>query len=73
MAAHQSSFPLFFDPGFDALIEPLPIPAGERAAHARWDGADLHAVEGRYGDYLMGKVAKVFPQLSGNLAKPDAG
>lgn len=59
------SFPLFFDPAFSAVIEPLP----ERAAAARddsgerWDRANLHVFEGTYGDYLLGKVGKVFPDL----------
>ncbi|MBU1376591.1 MAG: hypothetical protein KKE02_24700 [Alphaproteobacteria bacterium] len=30
---------------------------------SRWDGASVHEFEGTYGDYLLGKVAKVFPQL----------
>ncbi len=29
----------------------------------RWDGQDLRAFTGSYGDYLLGKVSKVFPQL----------
>ena len=29
----------------------------------RWDGASLHAFEGTCGEYLLGKVAKVFPGL----------
>lgn len=59
------SFPLFFDPSFDAVIEPLP----ERAAIARddsaerWDRANVHVFQGTYGDYLLGKVGKVFPDL----------
>ncbi|MEQ1754738.1 MAG: 2-oxoglutarate and iron-dependent oxygenase domain-containing protein [Micropepsaceae bacterium] len=63
------SFPLFFDPGFDAVIEPLPERAGE--AHddsaERWDCANLHAFKGTYGDYLLGKVGKVFPDLQQKL------
>jgi isopenicillin N synthase-like dioxygenase len=59
------SFPFFLDPGFDAEVPPLP----DRAAAAddgsrRWDGQDLRAFSGTYGDYLLGKVSKVFPQLS---------
>jgi hypothetical protein len=27
------------------------------------DGASVHAFEGRYGDYVLAKVRKVFPQL----------
>jgi isopenicillin N synthase-like dioxygenase len=29
----------------------------------RWDGQDLRAFDGTYGDYLLAKVSKVFPQL----------
>jgi isopenicillin N synthase-like dioxygenase len=62
------SMPLFLDPGFDAVLEPVPIGAGVAApnvarARDRWDGLDLTAVQGTYGDYLVGKVAKVFPEL----------
>ncbi len=59
------SFPLFFDPAFAAVIEPLPA----HGAHARddsnerWDRANVHAFDGTYGDYLLGKVDKVFPDL----------
>jgi len=59
------SFPLFFDPDFTARLQPLPVDrttiAADRAE--RWDGASVHEFEGTYGDYLLGKVAKVFPQL----------
>ncbi len=63
------SFPLFFDPDFAAVMRPLPEGAargqarGGSGPNQRWDGADLHAFDGTYGDYLMGKVAKVFPDL----------
>ncbi|WP_455373369.1 isopenicillin N synthase family dioxygenase [Limibacillus halophilus] len=59
------SFPLFFDPDFAAEIRPLPDIRIEGAPEAqpRWDGLDLKDFQGRYGDYLMGKVAKVFPDL----------
>jgi len=30
---------------------------------ARWDGASVHAFEGSYGDYVLAKVGKVFPDL----------
>lgn len=58
------SIPLFFDPGFDARvqrIEGLPQPEDDSAR--RWDQANVHAFDGRYGDYLLNKVGKVFPQL----------
>jgi len=59
------SFPFFLDPGFAAEVPPLP----NRAAAAydgsrRWDGQDLRAFTGTYGDYLLSKVSTVFPQLS---------
>jgi isopenicillin N synthase-like dioxygenase len=62
------SFPFFLDPGFTAEVPPLP----SRAAAAddgqrRWDGQDLRAFTGTYGDYLLGKVSKVFPQLRGEV------
>lgn len=60
------SFPLFFDPDFLAPMTPLPGHAVVARADGadRWDGASVHAFEGTYGDYLVGKVAKVFPDLA---------
>jgi polar amino acid transport system ATP-binding protein len=59
------SFPLFFDPNFEARvrrIEGLDSAATDDSAE-RWDRANVHAFSGRYGDYLLAKVSKVFPQL----------
>jgi polar amino acid transport system ATP-binding protein len=61
------SFPLFFDPNFFARVEPIAELAhvaidDDRAT--RWDNASVHAFDGTYGDYLIGKISKVFPQLS---------
>ena len=56
------SFPLFFDPDIDARIEPIRSAATDDHA-TRWDGASVHAFEGTYGDYLLGKIGKVFPDL----------
>jgi isopenicillin N synthase-like dioxygenase len=67
------SMPLFLDPSFDAVLEPINILAPdptaiERRRHGRrWDGADLATVSGTYGDYLLGKVSKVFPQLKAQV------
>lgn len=58
------SFPFFFDPGFDAEIVPLPLGAARDDSAERWDQANVHAWSGTYGDYLMGKVSKVFPDLA---------
>ncbi len=58
------SFPFFLDPAFAAEVPPLP---GRAAAgddgRPRWDGQDLRAFTGTYGDYLLSKVSRVFPQL----------
>ncbi len=58
------SFPFFLDPGFSAEVPPLPDRAAAGSdGRRRWDGQDLRAFTGSYGDYLLGKVSKVFPQL----------
>jgi len=59
------SFPLFFDPSFDAVIEPLPERASavQDDSAERWDRANVHVFQGTYGEYLLGKVGKVFPDL----------
>lgn len=65
------SFPFFFDPGFNTRVRPLrqtrpePLQPGETSN--RWDGASVHIFEGTYGDYLLSKVAKVFPALNREL------
>ena len=72
--AGRFSFAYFYDPTFDAelrsrvhLLPPaLRARADERRASApgRWDGQRLDAFRGTYADYLIGKVSKVFPELS---------
>jgi isopenicillin N synthase-like dioxygenase len=57
------SFPLFFDPNFDARVQRLPGVEASDDSASRWDRANVHAFHGTYGDYLLAKVAKVFPQL----------
>ena len=66
------AMPLFLDPGFDAVLEPIELPAREasiivQSRRARWDGTDLATVSGTYGDYLLSKVSKVFPQLKAKV------
>src|SRR5215471_7474924 len=60
------SFPFFFDPNFFARVQPIDL-AGQNLLpddrDERWDKASVHAFEGTYGDYLLAKVGKVFPQL----------
>jgi isopenicillin N synthase-like dioxygenase len=60
------SFPFFFDPNFFAPVRPIELaaPAVPRDDRdERWDRASVHAFEGTYGDYLLAKVGKVFPEL----------
>jgi isopenicillin N synthase-like dioxygenase len=58
------SFPFFFDPNFNATVVPIELnEAVNDDRHARWDKASVHNFQGTYGEYLLHKVAKVFPQL----------
>ncbi len=72
------SFPLFFDPDFPARIRPLPAHAAidaeavARDRAARWDGASVHAFAGTYGDYLLAKVGRVFPDLGATVLQPGS-
>lgn len=65
------SFPLFFDPGFDVKISPLPgISIKDTQSHQRWDHRSVFAFDGTYGEYVLDKVGKVFPALIGRVKKP---
>jgi isopenicillin N synthase-like dioxygenase len=73
------SIPFFFDPDWDAVMAELPLPGVRPADDAdwRWDGASVHAFGGTYGEYLLGKVSRVFPELrdaviTGRPAPTDA-
>ncbi len=67
------SMPLFLDPSFDAVLAPItplapdPSATGRQRRARRWDGTDLATVSGSYGDYLLSKVSKVFPQLKAEV------
>ncbi|HKA84801.1 MAG TPA: 2-oxoglutarate and iron-dependent oxygenase domain-containing protein [Acidimicrobiales bacterium] len=63
------SFAFFFDPSWDAEVSPLPLgpPPAPAPTAPRWDGASVHALSGTYGDYLLAKVAKVFPDLGARV------
>ncbi|BAY06946.1 isopenicillin N synthase family dioxygenase [Calothrix sp. NIES-2098] len=59
------SFPFFFDPNFDVEVKPLPLDGViiNDDREERWDKASIHEFCGTYGDYLLSKVSKVFPEL----------
>ena len=66
------SFPFFFDPDFTAPIPPLPGRAAVTSGgQPRWDGQNLQAFTGTYGDYLLGKVSKVFPELERDVLRDE--
>jgi isopenicillin N synthase-like dioxygenase len=70
------SMPFFFDPGFDAVLQPIPSVHALQARGGsvdRWDGVDLQELGGTYGDYLLGKVTKVFPDLGRNYLAGGSG
>ncbi|HXU34795.1 MAG TPA: 2-oxoglutarate and iron-dependent oxygenase domain-containing protein [Blastocatellia bacterium] len=58
------SFPFFFDPNFNAEVTTIDLGRSvEDDRDKRWDRASVHDFSGTYGDYLLNKVSKVFPQL----------
>jgi isopenicillin N synthase-like dioxygenase len=64
--ADRLSFPFFLDPSWDAAVDRLPIverPVEDDAAR-RWDHSSVHGFEGTYGEYILTKVGKVFPDLA---------
>jgi isopenicillin N synthase-like dioxygenase len=63
------SFAFFFDPSWDAEVAALPLEGTPAPAPSapRWDGANVHELAGTYGDYLLAKVAKVFPELGARV------
>jgi isopenicillin N synthase-like dioxygenase len=65
LAGHNRlSFPFFFDPNFSAEVRPIKIDAkGNDNKEERWDRTSVHEFSGTYGDYLLSKVSKVFPEL----------
>jgi isopenicillin N synthase-like dioxygenase len=59
------SFPFFFDPNFTVPVHPIPGLSTIRQDdwQNRWDKASVHQFEGTYGDYVLRRVGKVFPEL----------
>nr|WP_228050229.1 2OG-Fe(II) oxygenase family protein [Tychonema sp. LEGE 06208] len=58
-------FPFFFDPNFNAELHPIEIKGAvvDDNKNERWDKASVREFRGTYGDYVLNKVAKIFPQL----------
>ena len=62
------SFPVFYDPDFEAVMTPAVEPVGrDDRRRGRWDGVDPNLFAGRYCDYLLRKVGAVFPGLKAGV------
>ena len=73
-ARDRLAVPFFFDPDWDAQIDALPNvgdPPRDDDAD-RWDHTSVHTFAGTYGEYLLGKVAKVFPNLRAAVLGEEA-
>lgn len=60
------SFPFFFDPNFHAEVQPIELLDENEIVDdsaLRWDNTNVFDFKGTYGEYLLNKVSKVFPQL----------
>lgn len=60
------SFPFFFDLDFNAKPTPIDLSHLDHykvTEYNRWDGSSLQTFDGTYGQYLLQKISKVFPQL----------
>ncbi len=58
------SFPFFFDPNFNAELKPIEVTSPvDDDREDRWDRTSVHQFNGTYGEYLLGKVSRVFPEL----------
>ena len=58
------SYPFFFDPNFFAEVKQIEgITLQPDDKDERWDRTSIHQFSGTYGEYLLNKVSKVFPEL----------
>lgn len=58
------SFPFFFDPNFNAQVQPIELSTKlPDDKQERWDKSSVHEFKGTYGEYLLSKVGRVFPEL----------
>ena len=65
------SMPYFHDPDLERRLDRVPglRPRSDDAAQ-RWDGRSAQGYEGVYGDYLLAKVRRVFPDLARAVLDP---
>jgi isopenicillin N synthase-like dioxygenase len=67
-AKDRLSWPFFFDPSFTADIRAIGRQELADDRDERWDRESVHEFEGTYGEYLLAKVTKVFPDLVTSLS-----
>ncbi len=64
---NRLSLPFFLDPSWSATVVSMPTTVSDAVADGatrrRWDDADIFAGNPTYGEYLVAKVTKVFPEL----------
>ena len=62
------SFPFFFDPAWNADVRPIHANVSVvDDREQRWDQSSVHEIRGTYGEYLMQKIGKVFPDLGDSV------
>jgi isopenicillin N synthase-like dioxygenase len=61
--ADRLSWPFFFDPSYGSDITPVGRRELADDREQRWDKESVHDFRGTYGDYLLAKIGKVFPDL----------
>ncbi|EFA78076.1 Probable iron/ascorbate oxidoreductase [Heterostelium album PN500] len=73
------SFPIFFDPNFNAKVRPIEGIETSDNSTERWDKSSVFSFEDTYGQYLLKKIGLVFPDLksqaldtTNNPIKPTA-
>ena len=56
--------PFFFDPNFNVEVKPIELKdvLVNDDKSDRCDKASIHEFDGTYGEYLLNKVSKVFPE-----------
>ena len=71
-ATGRLSFPFFFDPNWDAVVKPIDYGiAVDDNSPNRCDGANVHDWTDTYGNYILRKVARVFPGQKSTLETQD--
>ncbi|MCG6138413.1 MAG: isopenicillin N synthase family oxygenase [Nostoc sp. LLA-1] len=61
---NRLSFPFFFDPNFNIEVKPIELnQVIKDNKEERWDKTSVHEFRGTYGEYLLNKVSKAFPEL----------